>query len=228
MTDSEEIIEQIQDIYEMFDIPQNLRMHMMRAAGVCKIICDNWKGPKINKDDAVATALIHDLGNIVKFDLDSLNATQFMVPEDAKRLDHWKELKEEVIQKYGRDDHEATINMAKEAGASDRILEILHKFVLLNNEKIFKENDWETKICNYADQRVAPTGIVTLHQRWFDLKKRYKGKVDISDELAERLQIAGEDIERQLFKNVNATKLKGPEAINDQSIEKYINFFEGM
>lgn len=64
--DGGEIINSISKIYDRFNILPNLRMHMHRTAAVAEIICDNWKGPQINKDTVVAVSLIHDLGNIAK------------------------------------------------------------------------------------------------------------------------------------------------------------------
>ena len=68
---SKEIIEHIQSIYQTFEVPKNLQEHMLRAAAVGSILCDNWKGPAIHKEDVIAVLLIHDLGNIVKMDMDT-------------------------------------------------------------------------------------------------------------------------------------------------------------
>lgn len=67
--DSEGVIGSIHGIYERFRIPGNLQMHMFRVAGVGELISNNWKGLDISKEDIVAALLIHDIGNIVKFNM---------------------------------------------------------------------------------------------------------------------------------------------------------------
>ena len=63
-----EIINSINKIYTQFRIPPNLQQHMFRVASVAKIICNNWTGKELNQNDIVCVCLIHDLGNIVKYD----------------------------------------------------------------------------------------------------------------------------------------------------------------
>ncbi|MDE1811126.1 MAG: HD domain-containing protein, partial [Candidatus Micrarchaeota archaeon] len=67
MEDSE-IIQEINGIYDRFETPPSLRMHMFRVAAVGDMICQNWKNDsiRINRDEIVAACLLHDLGNIAK------------------------------------------------------------------------------------------------------------------------------------------------------------------
>ncbi|BCS91073.1 MAG: hypothetical protein ARM1_0530 [Candidatus Micrarchaeota archaeon] len=45
---SDYIINNIAKIYDLYNIPPNLRLHMLRAAVVGSILYDNWKGPEIH------------------------------------------------------------------------------------------------------------------------------------------------------------------------------------
>ena len=51
------------------------------------------------------------MGNIIKFDLDVF--PQFWEPEGK---DHWQQIKDEWIQKYGDDEHAAALAIAREIG----------------------------------------------------------------------------------------------------------------
>jgi len=95
------IIDSIQNIYDKFNILPNLRMHMIRVAGVANLICDNWhgnnlpnenwNGKQLGRNDIIATALVHDLGNIVKF-IFSPETAHYYGPE-AARLEYWQRVK---------------------------------------------------------------------------------------------------------------------------------------
>ncbi len=58
----------IQQLYEKYEIMPNLQLHMYRVAAVAKMICDHFQKP-INKQEVIITCLLHDIGNIIKFDL---------------------------------------------------------------------------------------------------------------------------------------------------------------
>lgn len=67
--DGVQVRSSIKSIYDRFSIPRSLRLHMYRVASIAEMVCDNWKGPRIEKDDIVAACLLHDVGNIVKFSI---------------------------------------------------------------------------------------------------------------------------------------------------------------
>lgn len=66
-----EIIANIKSIYDQFKVPPDLRKHMAKVTAVVSIVCDNWEGPKIDKQSTIAAALLHDIGNLVRFDLET-------------------------------------------------------------------------------------------------------------------------------------------------------------
>jgi len=60
----------ITEIYEHYNIPPWLQEHMLRVSAVSSIICDQL-GDKVRKHEVVSACLLHDMGNIIKFDFDS-------------------------------------------------------------------------------------------------------------------------------------------------------------
>lgn len=220
--ESKEIISSIHQIFERFKSPKNLQEHMLRAAAIGSLICDKWNGQKVNKEDIVAVLLIHDLGNIVKMDFDS-EARLKLLGEEEKSVDYWKQVKKEMIKKYGQDDHIVSEKIAGELGINERLKFILKNKVFNNNEFTAQSNDWEIKIAAYADQKIGPFGVLTLKERFKELKERYAQrenkntnnfKIDVFIDCAFQ-------IEKQLISNI----FLKPEDINDESIKKYINSF---
>ena len=59
----------IDEIYQRFFVPQNLREHMSGVFGVVSVININWNGQLLDWDLLKKLSLLHDLGNIVKFKL---------------------------------------------------------------------------------------------------------------------------------------------------------------
>ena len=61
----------IKDIYSKYNIPPNLQLHMFRVAAFADILCDNHKKVDFDKEIIIKSCLLHDLGNIIKFDFDN-------------------------------------------------------------------------------------------------------------------------------------------------------------
>ena len=87
----------IQKIYDDYKIMPQLQLHQLRVAGVASIIVDNFQ-EKLDKDAIVSAALLHDMGNIIKFNLNF-----FPDALEPEGLDHWQSVKDEFILKYGPD-----------------------------------------------------------------------------------------------------------------------------
>ena len=83
----------ISEIYEKYQIMPQLQNHMYRVAGVASVICNNFSKP-VDKNSVVSACLLHDMGNIIKSDLN-------LFPEylNEKGLSYWKNLKKEFIKK---------------------------------------------------------------------------------------------------------------------------------
>ncbi len=206
-----DLINNIEQIYSDYKIPINLRNHMTTAANLSKTIIDNWSGQQINKDNIILSLLLHDLGNIVKFDLETETGLKLIDPIDLKDIDGLKQIRKEFIEKYDDDDHIVTNKILDELKVNERVKKIVKKHVFNNNEDTLKSLDWDVKIAAYSDQRIGPYGILSLEDRFNELKKRYanrdharvnNSKIDLFIDCAFK-------IEKQIFAN---TKIK-PEDI---------------
>ena len=192
----------------------------MRTAAMGELICNNWQGPKINKDNVVAALLIHDLGNIVKIDFET-ETTLKIIGEERERLDYWKKVKEEVIAKYGNDDSQVTLKMADELSVNARLRFLLEKNNFIKNDFISECDDWELKICNYADQRTGPFGILSLKERLSEGMKRYEErKANVNHPKAKLFYECAFETEKQILENNSLSA----EDINDESIKPFQDF----
>jgi hypothetical protein len=201
----------ILDIYSKYQIMPNLQTHMLRVAGVGKIIaedlCDQGEVENI-----IRTTLLHDMGNILKFDL-----TQFPKFLEPQGLDYWQGVKDQYRQKYGPDEHQASLQIAQEIGVSQRVLELIESINFSKAKENVVSMDLAKMICGYADDRVAPDGVVSLEERIADLEKRYGQKYSSPEDKQRRKEFAEytRSIEKRIF---DSSSLK-PDQINDTLVE---------
>jgi HD superfamily phosphodiesterase len=158
----------VKELYQQYQIKSNLQQHMMRVAGVAEFICDHISQP-IDREEVLNACLLHDMGNIIKFDLTYF--PEFLEPEG---LAYWQDVKEQFIEKYGKNEHHATMAIAAEVHASTRTLELIDIISFNLEKENYESNDFSRKICAYADMRVAPYGVVSLAERLEDGRKRYE------------------------------------------------------
>jgi hypothetical protein len=144
----------IKELYKKYHIMPQLQQHQLRVGGIVALIT--------NDRDSILTALVHDMGNIVKF----------------KNIDPaWHDIQDTYIQKYGTDANVATIKILQDAG-------LLQLKQYMEQESEFYKNrmtvtDYSTislpaLLTLYADSRVAFNGVVTLEERVVDLETRYQ------------------------------------------------------
>ena len=161
----------IQAIYDSYKIPKNLQEHMYRVAAVGLSIADMVSKKAMLDRDRVATALLlHDMGNIIKYDLDK----SVFSPEETERL---RKVRDEFISKYGDEERAAMFAIAREVGAPEEAIHILENVGSSKVHLTIESDDWYRKICSYADFRVAPYGIVSINERFDDVLKRYESRV---------------------------------------------------
>ena len=219
--DCSEIIRDINSIYQRFRIPPSLQRHMQRVTAVGKVICEHWNGPQLNEEEIVAILLIHDVGNIVKIDFETEQGLK-MIGNDAQRLEYWKQVKREIIEKYGKDDHEVTKRMVMELGISSRLQFLMENKEINRVKFVFQSSDWELKIISYADQRVGPFGTVSLKDRFDDLKQRYGNKKEsiVSDPQFDIWVEDAFELEKQIFEKTGIMA----DEVNDKTIKKVMEF----
>src|SRR3989344_4139901 len=156
----------LRQIYTEYKIMPSLQLHQLRVASVAKLICGSFTKP-VNEKEVVLACLFHDMGNILKFDLTVF--PEFVEPEGLK---YWQKVQEEYRAKYGSDQHEASLKIARGLGLSDAVLLCIDSVAFSKAERTFAEGSWEQKICEYADTRVSPSGVLSLRDRLEEGRKR--------------------------------------------------------
>ena len=191
------------EVYAKYQIPPNLQEHMLCVAFIAGQICDHWRGPQLDRDIITCASLTHDLGNLLKFDL--IHKAHFLGDEE-KNVEHWKKVKQELIQKYGKDEDAATSEMCKEISIRPEAFWIVNHWGFSQFEQVRNSQSWEYKICVYSDHRVGPFGLLTLEERFADQQARYKlqghQSAHVSDRF-EKLRDCAYEVEKQIQKNVS-------------------------
>ncbi|HRN70678.1 MAG TPA: HD domain-containing protein [Candidatus Woesebacteria bacterium] len=220
---------QIQDIYIQYTIMPSLQLHMLRVAAVAQLICNSFekelseKIPNQVRDDnihidtehIIAACLLHDMGNILKFNMAIF--PEFLEPEGKE---YWENIKKEYTQKYGTDEHEATIQIAKEIQMAPRIIQLIDRFYFLKAQENEKIDDYGAKICAYADMRVEPHHIVSLKGRLEEGKRRfYQNTPQLFDNAVFQTMTASlGEIEKQIFSKITIK----PTDITDATVSPFI------
>lgn len=168
---------QIRDLYAQYQIMPQLSLHMRRVAAVGQLILAGWRS-KIDLDLVMRTLLLHDMGNIIKFDLVNRDAKIFGEIDDVER---WIRVQKEYFAKYGRNVHEATIKIIAEFGNEDvrKVLSDEHDVYEHDPKQILSRSPYE-QLLLYCDARVTPQGVCPISVRIDDLVKRY-GSYDQRD-----------------------------------------------
>ena len=192
----------------------NLRLHMYRVAGVASVICDNIS-ENIDRESIIAACLLHDMGNIIKFKLDLFPT--FLEPEGR---DYWQTVQNEYFKKYGKDEHVATLDIAREIGVNHKVMHLLKNIGFTRAKENYESPDFDGKIAAYSDMRVEPHGVVSLEDRFRDGRKRTRiHKPNSHDEsLFEEMSIYLRKIEKQIFEK---TSIKADDII-DVKISDYV------
>lgn len=209
----------ILEIYSQYRIPPNLQLHMFRVAATGNFILDHWRNSQtlLDRNIITQTLLLHDMGNIIKFDL--IKGIH-LLGEEVGRLDYWQNVQKEFKEKYGNDDHEATCKIAAELKVNDQILDTLENIGSSKLQLLVSSNNWYPKVCTYADMRVGLMGVITLNQRFDDLIERYKNSDNPWADLekTEEKRKYALQLEKQLHEHVNFDL----QNLNDQLIKNLI------
>lgn len=209
------------DIYKKFGIPPNLQQHMIWVAGVAEFIASNWADNKIDKSRLVKASLVHDLGNIVKFNFDKY--PEFL-GEEVKNINYWKEKQKEVISKYGNDDHVVTEKMLNEIGLDTESIEVISTKSFANAIETSNSDNWYLKILLYSDMRVLPFGVCTLEERLKDIMERmpqYYTRPDIN-ELLDACRKVELDIQQNMTCGIELINQQNQNKSNDEFLQMKI------
>ena len=218
----------ILEIYRKYQIMPQLAEHQLKVAAVADVILGSLVPPQppfghllpqgegILKD-VVSACLLHDMGNIVKFDL---TKGQGLYPElfiKSEERAYWENVKQEFVEKYGSISHQATDGILKEMEISNRILELVDGVGFDQAVDKLQSEDFGKKICAYSDMRVGPKGVISLEERFADLRVRYKSHPEGAQN-REVFEDALRQIERQIFERC---KIR-PEQITEQAIKPLV------
>ncbi len=199
----------IQKIYEEYNIMPQLQLHMLRVAGVSSIICDHFTKP-VNKKAIITASLLHDMGNIVKSNLEF-----FPDMLKVKGLSYWIEVKRKFIDTYGKDEHKATLKIVNKIGPEKNVTAILQDFEFADTVELSISGNLEKYITKYSDLRVTPYGTDTLNARFKEAKKRYVDEKNIwSESEFNKLASVWRNIENKIF---TFSKIK-PEDITEEKV----------
>lgn len=173
-------------IYQQYSIPLNLAQHMLQAAALGNLILDSWQGSGLDRQLLISTLLVHDIGNLVKFDLNSSPTITFQHTDDVVKIpqllqlrtiddsDYWLRKQKEMRDKYSSHADQANRLIVKELGLDPRINRLLEHHSLQELTTLLHNDNWQKKIVLYADMRVAPSGLTNLTARIKDLRRRYR------------------------------------------------------
>jgi hypothetical protein len=168
----------ILSIYTRYKIPKNLQLHMLHVASVASYIYQYSKQKQKNKS-VISALLLHDLGNLIKFDLSSGVA---LFDKSEQDLAYWLRVQKGLFEKYGNDEHKATIAMAKEIGASKDTLEFISLVGISDISTVLNSSSIDEKITVYSDFRIGPKGIISVRKRFSDIIERYGNRENFQGE----------------------------------------------
>ncbi len=184
----------ITEVYKRYQLMPSLQLHQLRVAAVASRIVEEFNQSQLDQEAVIAACLVHDLANIIKFDLNCF--PEMLEPEG---LAYWQQVQQKVIEEYGESEEQATYLMIEELGVSQRVRELVRAMGFASAEENLLSNDLAKKICAYSDMRVAPWGIVSLEERIDDLAKRYPVNPENSAETFKIFSQALRQIEQQIF-----------------------------
>jgi hypothetical protein len=191
----------ITDIYKQYRIFNALQLHQLRVAAVAQIVAENI-GNAVDTHMCVTFGLLHDMGNLAKAKFEQL--PDLWEPEG---VEYWKAAQKEVRERYNVNDTLATIAMLAEIGAPDEVIRIVRLLKLDKAPLLRDTGTFEEKICQYADMRVGPYGILSVDERFADGRKRYPFAAQRPPEETAAIVRAIKDIESELFARSTITPL---------------------
>lgn len=165
----------IKDIYQKYDINIELQKHHLRVAALSDIICSNWLAKSIDRSRLITAALLHDIGNLVKFDLKN---NPNLLGEDINNLGYWVKRQRQFVNRYGSEDEKATRKIIEELGLWDEIGDILEYREFIEIQKIYRSNNNERKVLEYANYRIMPNGVSSLSNRLREGWERYRLRME--------------------------------------------------
>lgn len=202
------------DIYHKYQIIPILQLHQLRVAAVGKTIASQFD--QVDSHIITQVCLLHDMGNILKIDFDSMFSQKTL---DENQRKQGKLIKTTFEKKYGENEHDATLAIIKEIGIEPQVSQIVEAMCFTKIESDdFLRAPLEHQICEYADMRVDPYGVVSLEQRLADLENRYKDRYSTLEHQQNRQKFAQlmRQVEANILNQINlSAQMLNNERLND-------------
>lgn len=195
--------------------------HQLRVAAVADMVCQNFDG-SINRGNIIRACLLHDMGNIIKFDLTKTNS----LLNQELDINFWQKVKDQYIQKYGIDEHKAHMAILKELGVSSKVVGLVDAVGFTKGPQNLVSPDFDKKICAYCDMRVGPFGVIRIEQRFADLRKRYAHRHQEwgAEQKRQEFEQAMRGIEQQIFEHCSIKPRDITEQAMSVRVEKLKTF----
>ena len=184
-------------IYEEFKVPQNIISHMRMVAHVAQKIAEELirNGHKIDLENLINAALVHDALRVVDIKEDSLKK---LAGNDGE-LSLWLGYKE----KYKSIGHERAMSRILKEKNENYLANLVEKHGFF---EISKLKTLEEKILYYSDKRVNHDKIVTLEKRFEEGKKRNMSPDD-NMELVEKTETEVFALEKEFIELLKVQSL---------------------
>jgi hypothetical protein len=186
----------------------SLQLHQLRVAGVGLTLCREMTRA-LDEREVVLACLFHDMGNIIKSDL--VTFPDFVEPEG---IAHWQLVKDGFVQTYGANEHNATRAIVRELGLDRDVIRHIDGIGFSKLEAVRDSSSYELKVCQYADLRVGPHGVLSMEARMHEGRVRYELKHLHDEEEWRRLTSRAYSIEAQLFAETDIA----PEDITEEGV----------
>ncbi len=203
----------MREVFEHYRLPVVLQQHLLRVAGVAAVYLDGTTFA-MDREAVITACLLHDAANIIKFDLTKF--PEFLEPEGTG---YWQKVQAEFIAKYGAEEKTAHVAIAKELGVSEKVQQLMAAVGFSEIAQTLAAHNPEEMLCEYADIRVTPWGVVSLDERLEDLRVRYQHNYP-GEENERRRQgfvAAAHQLETDLFAKSNLQ----PSDITETRVQAY-------
>ena len=179
---------------------------MVRVGSVAKFITDANPG-RFDAKNIISACLLHDLGNLIKSKIDT-----FPDMYEPEGQDHWRARKQQMIEIYGPNEDRATEQMVREIGVTEEIERIIDVAKLEHCQLLKDAADDSSRLLLYADMRVQPYHIVSVPERFADIRDRYAA-LGLPEEVSRSYEDAILEIESELYDLIPGS----PTEITDES-----------
>lgn len=157
-------------VYARYRIPSHLQLHMLRVSAVAEYLMEHWHGPDVDQRLIIETLLVHDLGNLMKMDLNSALGMRFF-DSDEKDKPYWLKVQKQM-RRFGTNSDEVTLSILAEIQANENVIRLVR--TMTGKAMVEKQTpEIAHQLCWYADMRVGPQGVMSIEERMTDLIDRY-------------------------------------------------------